>query len=390
MSEVLNSAPNVEPSSVHQEAGQFNKAIAAAGVGVLLVGGAAIYGFNHNSGDAKEQATAANQANECNSLAFTNAGADAVKYGSESFLPRNAVSGPADVQPYISGKKGLFSKTGPLAGNGDKASMAAITAVITDRATNKQAAIDPNYSYTDHFKRAEASFSGTNGVEAAKVACEKTYDALTQIPNFTRDWAAKGEKLTQFVAVRNKANEIVGMKLQKKLASEVMSGIEFKYSSSAKGEVVAGFPSVLETPDGELFVKGYAPEDGGKDKHGNPTKKDDNKNAGSTVGPKTGTAPRGTNNEQQGCGASGHTNCGGGSGTNHGGNGSGSGSGGSNGGGSHPTTPTPTYPPKTPPTYPPTTPPTYPPTTPPTTPPPTHPPKGTEPPCVPNPPYVIC
>jgi hypothetical protein len=307
------------------------------------------------NGDAGPDArgASATAVEACNTLAFDNAAADATKYESDAFLPRNDVSGHNDVAPYVTGKDGLF--TSPLGGKADEGSLAAVMAVITDRATDKSAAVDPNYSYTDHFNRDLADFNGTNGTEVGKQDCEKTYPLLSQIADFNGDWARKGEKVTQFVAVRNGQNQIVGFRLKAEIASGTMTGIEFAYSPSDKN-VAAGFPSVLEDNAGRLFVKGFVPDESGKNGEGKPTptpspseNNQNNRNQNNSQGG-TGNGQGsggGVNVGKQGCGTGGE-NCGGGAGSGNGNQGptgsgtGGSGGGGGNGGGGGGGTPTPT------------------------------------------------
>jgi len=366
MSEHINPTPGVAPASalnptqLDPEAGMISKKTAIIGgsiaAGILVVGavvGAIVHEGNSSDNNAANTASGANM-EACSTLQFTDAAADSTKYASDAFLPKNAVSSHDDVQPYETGKDGLF-EAGPLGGKADKSSLAAIAAIITDRATDKSAAVDPHYSYEDHYDRNLASFNGVNGQEAAETTCRTTYNLLSQIPDFTGDWAGKGEKVTQFVALRDKAtNKIIGFTAKDEVAASTMKGIEYVFRPSAKG-VVAGFPSVLEDVDGRLYVKGFKAEEGAKSgeqtaapsptptsaagKTGNTGNNGGNgstsgETTGSTGGTGSGNGSNTGNTGGNGSGTGNNSGNNGGNGSGSGKTGGGSGSGGGNGGGS--------------------------------------------------------
>jgi len=324
-------------------------------------------GSSHNGSPANPEVTASQAKANCTTFNNANSAADSSKYNSAAFLPKGTVDSNTTTKSYI---KSLFGSNGPLAGKGDIGSLAAITSAITVPSENGTS--KPNtYNYQDQFAVSVASFSSVSGGnEAQQTACNSAFTVMNEDGNWNSNWAGSGQVVTQLVPTRDTSNNHIKTNSGSDLILEQvhltgsLKGVEFKSRKADK----PGYNSVLITDQGYIYVQGIISLAGNSSsKNGNGSTANTGPNGGSSNTGGNGGNGTGSNSGNNG-------NSGGGSGSGSNGNGGGNGG---NGGGSGETTTT-TIP--TPPT---TTTTTIPETT-------TTLPKGPNPGCTPNPPYVIC
>jgi hypothetical protein len=382
---------------------------------VAALGAVACGGGKSSSGEQLSQAAAISA--NCNDLTLTNS-ANAFPTG--KFLPaapNSAVSSSNQAADYT---KSWFGKSGPLAGTADRASLAVIDAAIAAPAL--QGNTNNSYSYGFQFTQEYNKLSDPNAGQAEAVKlCNDENRVIGETESYNNgnpDQPAikKGEQYTTFTAVEG-SSDITGLNLEHETASHDINGVTFE----AQGGTLHGFTEVIVEGNGTIDVKGYLPT-GGKTPSQSQAPSGSHKQHGQNSSGSTSSAGNGggsrTSTGNGGGGTSGtsngtshnraespktgpvpeHNKQGASPGPNHGkGGNTGTRPGPlpspNTGGGNHGTTPnapaptpnttpsTPTPPPETTPTPPPPT------TTPTPTPPPT---KGPEPPCVSNPPYVIC
>ena len=328
-------------------------------------------GSSHNGSPANPEVTASQAKANCTTFNNANSAADSSKYNSAAFLPKGTVDSNTTTKSYI---KSLFGSNGPLAGKGDIGSLAAITSAITVPSENGTS--KPNtYNYQDQFAVSVASFSSVSGGnEAQQTACNSAFTVMNEDGNWNSNWAGSGQVVTQLVPTRDTSNNHIKTNSGSDLILEQvhltgsLKGVEFK---SRKADQ-PGYNSVLITDQGYVYVQGII------SLAGNSSSKNGNGSTANT-GPNGGSSNTGGNAGNGNGGGSGTTgNTGGGSGSGNGGNGGGNGGNsgnGGNGGGTGETTTTIPTPPTTTTTIPETT---------------TTLPKGPNPGCTPNPPYVIC
>lgn len=244
------------------------RTIMSAGA-LVAVGGLAalgLTGLESGSSDKsaeKAPATAAEAQKQCDNLQFNDIASDASKYHSEAFLPEaHNVDNQDKTRTYINK---LFG-SGPLAGKTDVASLATVMAVVVQPA-HDGAAADPNYDFTGQWFNNMARYTSNGGAEAASKDCNQAYKTLTQVASYKKGWAQPGETVTEFQAVRNKDNRIVGIKPVKIETLGSLSGIELELRQTSKG--LDGFTPVLISTtenggwDGRLFVKGITKGESG-------------------------------------------------------------------------------------------------------------------------------
>ena len=373
--------------------------IAGAVLGSIAVAGCSS-APSHESN--RSTVTTAEAKANCNTFENANAAADASKYNQNSFLPNGKLNSNSSANSYV---HNLFGSKGPLAGNGDLGSLAAINSVLTIPAS--KGVVNPNsYSYQDAFASSVASFnSGNGGKEAQDKACKQAFITMTEDGNWNNNWAGAGQVVTEIIPTRNTKNNQIqigsgtDLVMRQVHLTGALNGVEFKSRTPNQ----KGYTPVLITNQGNIFIQGVLSIEGSA--KNNDQGKNVDKNAasngetiyikpnGTQVIVKTGpngektiisTSPNGVTTVTTPGGS-------GSGGSGNGGGGSGSGSGGSgNGGGGTTTTTSPegstttTTVPETTTTIPTTTTTTSPPTTTTTLP------KGPNPGCNPNPPYVIC
>ena len=414
--------PNMQPAVDH-ERGAANRVAIAIGAGALVVAvaGVGMLPF-FNKGKSPVQpgdkpvAGAANYSTKyCAELTLDNAAADPLKFHPDAGLPipEKPIKSEVDVAPYVAS---LFGKNGPLSGRGDGVSLALVEALIDVPAHNGKA-FDPRANVIDEFDKKMSAYSApTTGLQAAAADCVQLVDTLRQTASYSVTFAHATDKLIKYRVDRGPEFKAIGITATNFAAVGDMTAIKYTLPDTSKG--LDGFGEVYEstTPgsEGDLFVRGsvIAPQTSKNLLNQNGQKltpaekskvlatlkaaaggKATSKTGGSTGGTngntgKTGTAVGSVPENKHG--PAGGTTSGSGAtpeastGTTHNTPG---------GGGTASPTPTPgnTPPvvvvvPSKSPTPQPTN--TYVPPTASPTPSPT--PKGTEPPCVSNPPYVIC
>ena len=182
---------------------------------------------------------------------------------------------------------------------------------------------NPNYNYVDIFDQETARYhvSGGEGVTAAAADCAVALDTLVQVESYSDDWIEGGAAVTEFTAVRNSKNDIVGMKLEHERADQTMEGLVLKLNKDVKpvdGVTLKGFTEILISTNpstaGEIFAAGTViqPEStndthkkqgptgssketttktGTAEKNTGGSKTGGNKGTGAGKGTTTGTAP---------------------------------------------------------------------------------------------------
>jgi len=333
---------------------------------------------------------------ECSPIIFNEVANNASQYNAKAALPHLPETLTSDNMQ--SWKDGLFEKAdgskenatnGPLANPTDRGSLAFINAVMTVPAT-PNTLTNTQYSPGAQFDQSMNSYVAPGGKSVAESDCKNTQDVLKSDASINEKWALSGQTVTMYTAIKNKNNEVVGMKVEKHVVNgAALGGIEIAPGKNTKN----GFASMLISNNkglsGIVFKTGFT-----EGTEGTFMFKPNSKNTKSSKqgqANNSGTQGNAVNN----AGGGGTFGAGSGAGeADQAGNVHESGQNGGattgtvpsfgNGGGT-PSTPTETTPPPT--TPPVTTPPTVPPvTTPPTT---TTQPKGSEPPVTCSP-YTPC
>lgn len=243
--------------------------IVAAGTAIVGAAGIIVFALNNSSPNAVsggKTPTPTEASANCDNLRFANVAADATKYHSDAFLPETGkVNTKKSAQTYI---YKLFSKDGPLAGEADAGSLAAVMATVVDP-SHDGAAVDPNFDYPSHWAMNVARYNGPNGREAAVSDCKTSFDTLTQVATYTDNWAEAGDNsITEIKALRDASNNINGMEFNPVVSAKKLHGILLKLNSTAKG--LDGFTEVLISTnqkgnwDGRLLVKGITKGQGGR------------------------------------------------------------------------------------------------------------------------------
>ena len=285
----------------------FKKTIIVGVVGAVAVGA-----LGYAVGEAQNNLTSSPSVSNPNEISLTtadigcsnfessNSSSNPNTYYVDAFLPKpmKPVTSNETAQNYVNQ---LFSKTGPLAGkNGDIESLAAIMSTVVVPA--QQGAIsNPNYNYVDIFDQEIARYhvSGGEGVTAAAADCAVALDTLVQVESYNDDWIESGADVTEFIAVRNSKNDIVGMKLEHERADQTLEGLVLKLNRDVKrvdGVSLKGFTEILISTNpstaGEIFAKGIKiqPNSSNGGKAGKEGDKKGNGNSGLGNGP-TGSAP---------------------------------------------------------------------------------------------------
>ncbi len=313
------------PSIAEARSGLQTATVVAGGVALTLLGGAAATFINNSnnhpgSGVGPEAASAATNSGEaCADFVASDAGTNnPVRFNSGSFLPRAAITSPDSAKNYIGA---LFAQGGTVAG-GSPDTLAALMATSVIPGTREDAN-DPNYNYIAAFNDRIAAYSTAQGQEAAQADCKEAYDFVTQVAEYTDDWAQPGEPVSEFRATRSKNYEINGAELTKpQVATKVFKGIELKLRSTTKevnGQDLQGFPSVLITEEGQIFVKGLKPAQSGQShKHrgiAGKTASNNTQGGGNKLSQNrgnNGTSTGGGSNQGNRQGSNGHNNGGGG------------------------------------------------------------------------------
>ena len=244
-----------------------NVRIALVGSAALLggagiaVGGEALFSGNGGSGP---QATAVENANTsgeaCNNYQAADLTNNPEHYLSDAFLPKTPIDSPSTSLQEVTG---LFAQKGAIT---DPVTLAALMATVV-QPSEKGTVNDPNYDYRQAFRNYMANYATPNSTAAQD--CKTAYDVLIQVGGYNASWAKPGEKVSQFMAVRDGQYNITDAELtnpQVVQGDHSLSGTEFVLRDTTKGlngENLQGFASVLVTPEGEIYLKGLTPSQTG-------------------------------------------------------------------------------------------------------------------------------
>ncbi len=228
--------------------------------GVLVVGGVAGVYSHYETGSKKASTQETGQPVDCNSSEFANVSARPNEYNATAFLPHTDKLGNDDeASKFV---LSLFDQNGPLAGQLDPVSLAAVEAVVVVP-SHDGVATNPDYDFVKTFKDKFAAYSQADGgLDLAKKDCVTARDTLVQTGQFNGTWAVKGETVTLFHALRDTDNQdaakkfnIIDMKPVKVVTQDTLGGVEFTVRATNKG--IDGFISVLLTKEGDLYIKGF-------------------------------------------------------------------------------------------------------------------------------------
>ena len=266
----LGETPVMEEPIVYQESRSRRNRLAALGVGILaLAGVGGAIAISHTevsaSADGTPAVSAAEAHNNCDSLVSAEAASNSSNYNTEAYLPKTGnIKNQDDAQKYVTS---LFGKNGPLAGKGDYASLAAIDAAVVKPAHDGDA-VNPKFNYLDAFSRSLSGFRAAGGNVVAQKTCNTAYDTLVQVASYTDSWVQKGETVTELQAIRDKSNDIIGMKLVPTVTGTTYQGILLQFNNkTTKG--LDGFTDVFIASnqgdlEGRMFVKGATTGQSGK------------------------------------------------------------------------------------------------------------------------------
>lgn len=230
------------------------------GAAVLLAGGSYAAYSHYETGSKKASTQETGKPVDCDTSNFANVSARPNEYNDTAFLPHTDKLGNNDeASQYV---LSLFDQNGPLAGQLDPVSLAAIEAVAVVP-SHDGVATNPDYDYVKTFKDKYAAYSQSDGgLELAKKDCVVARDTLVQTGQFNGTWAVKGETVTLFKALRDTNNQdvakrynIIDMKPVKVVTQDTLGGVEFTVRASNKG--IDGFISILLTKEGDLYIKGF-------------------------------------------------------------------------------------------------------------------------------------
>lgn len=281
-------SPNVQDTTVDSAVAQIDQEqnsiftrgrLAATGgvvVAAALIGGA----LGCSPEDEASTPTTDAQAKEmCDSFEDANAASDASKYNTpQAFFPKTGEVEKADqVREYV---QALFNENGPLAGNGDEHSLAAIMSMVVIPA-HDGAVANTAFDYVGAYNGKIAAYQGENGKKVAVEDCKQAWATLNQVAELDDNWAQKGEIVTEIQAVRDIANpdkarqnDITGMTLVEAPSIDTIRGIKFKLGKTSKD--LDGFIEVLLSTnqdgslDGRAFVKGVSEGNVSLDSNGAP------------------------------------------------------------------------------------------------------------------------
>jgi hypothetical protein len=248
-------------TALYEQRYKFVVGLAAAGLGAGVSIAAANSDSSQSSGANSYPVLVSDQSEalaNCEDFSDANAAADASTYNEHGFLPADHVVDATEAKQYV---LNLFSKEGPLAGQGDEASLAAImSAVVIPSHEGAFESVD--YDYLQEFVNTIGSFNSEGGLDRAKADCKEAYGTLIQDVGFNGDWANKGETVSELIPIRNKQNDIVNATLAtgKVKSGSTFRGIEIALRPTTKGQ--NGYLSILISTDtkgeanGQIFIKG--------------------------------------------------------------------------------------------------------------------------------------
>ncbi len=198
----------------------------------------------------------------CEDFTEADAASNSGKYNDFAFLPfTEKLSNGDDVKEYVSN---LFNENGPLANEGDRASMAAAMAAFGAPSHDGEA-VNPNYSVLNTYADRYAAYSAEGGDKAAAEDCQKVLETLNQDAEYTDLWNAKGAIVTQLVAERDEDFNITGVSLERVVLPNDLGGLELKRRETSKygGEGETGYNEVLISKEGQIYFTGLTEGEGG-------------------------------------------------------------------------------------------------------------------------------
>ncbi len=266
----MNQPVEVPQVQAQEQKGRFNlgrNRLIAVGTTVLALGaGAGVFAYEHSSraeADVPSVSTAEAGQN-CADLSFSSeTGSNSSIYNSEAFLPKpGAVENQDDAKKYVTN---LFGKEGPLAGKANKRSLATFMSAVVKPAHDGKA-VNPNSNYAESYNRSLASYDAEGGLVVAQADCKQAYETAVQVSSYTDKWVSNGSTVTEFTAIRDKDNNIVDMKLTKRVIGQDLKGILLRFNDTTRG--LDDFTEVLISTndglEGNMYVKGSTVGQGGK------------------------------------------------------------------------------------------------------------------------------
>jgi hypothetical protein len=228
---------------------------AAVAAGVLAVAAVAGVGaFAYEAGNSESahadisNVSAGEAAQNCEAITDAEAASNAADYNPNAFLPKTGkVEKQEDARVYVSS---LFSKDGPLAGQGDYASLAAVVSAVT-KPSHDKSAVDPKYNYAEQFNTSLATYRAEGGNGVAEKDCVATFDTLMQVAGYTDSWNGENGVVTQLRAVRNGKNQVVDMDLKKLVNGTTYQGILLKFNNHTAKNVDEFVEVLISTNEGQ-------------------------------------------------------------------------------------------------------------------------------------------
>ncbi|HSW85515.1 MAG TPA: hypothetical protein VLF79_02800 [Candidatus Saccharimonadales bacterium] len=185
---------------------------------------------------------------------------NASNYLPDAFLPKTEINSSETSMQEVNS---LFAKDGAIT---DKHTLAAIMATVVLPSLKGNVG-NTNFDYVQAYTDRVAAYDQDS--ELAGRDCNIAADVLVQVAGYNSAWNKPGAPVSKFEANRdNSSYEITSAALTApKTVLQTLSGTEFKLRDTTKGvngEQLQGFPSVLVTPDGEIFLQGLTPSQAGK------------------------------------------------------------------------------------------------------------------------------
>ena len=261
--ESVPSTPAVEQSTVSSE--KSKKGLATF-IGVVAAG-ALVAGIWSASTNKNTQESSSQKLNpvealaNCDNIINANSAANPNLYDSRAFLPKASDFKIKDLNNNSSAEYiySFFGPNGPLANKADQASLAVIESTLavpsgqSSLISSYNHGPDTTINYPAIFNQVEGTFNASTGSKQAEIkACRDDFKVMLSDAKYVNNFAQNGETVTMIAALRNNKFSIEGIKFIHKVVNGVLSGIEFKASQSNE----QGYPAILLSSDGTLYVKG--------------------------------------------------------------------------------------------------------------------------------------
>jgi len=153
----------------------------------------------------------------------------------------------------------LFGENGPLAAKGDIHTLAFFQSIITIPAQKGILSANgrlTNYNYLETYSQVLNHFKGDPA--STEEACKNTFKTMIETGAYTNNFAQNGEEVILFIPIRNNNGDVVSYQAKKVIvgSNQVLLGVEFNPNNNHNTRNYAGFPSVLLTPEGQVYLKG--------------------------------------------------------------------------------------------------------------------------------------